>query len=47
MPDMKRGIRGNKLGDGYGKAELIERIDVAVKEKAAFAIIMADMTKCQ
>ena len=34
MPDMKRGIRGNKLGDGYGKAELIERIDVAVKEKA-------------
>lgn len=22
MPDMKRGIRGNKLGDGYGKAEL-------------------------
>ena len=35
MPDMKRGIRGNKLGDGYGKAELIERIDVAVKEKAA------------
>lgn len=35
MPDMKRGIRGNKLGDRYGKAELIERIDVAVKEKAA------------
>lgn len=35
MPDMKQGIRGNKLGDGYGKAELIERIDVAVKEKAA------------
>lgn len=35
MPDMKRGIRGNKLGDGYGKAELIERIDFAVKEKAA------------
>lgn len=35
MPDMKRGIRGNKIGDGYGKAELIERIDVAVKEKAA------------
>lgn len=35
IPDMKRGIRGNKLGDGYGKAELIERIDVAVKEKAA------------
>ena len=35
LPNMKRGIRGNKLGDGYGKAELIERIDVAVKEKAA------------
>lgn len=35
MPDMKRGVRGNKLGDGYGKAELIKRIDVAVKEKAA------------
>lgn len=35
MPDMKRGIRGNKLGDGYVKAELIERIDIAVKEKAA------------
>lgn len=34
MPDMKRGIRGNKLGNGYGKAELIERIDVVVKEKA-------------
>ncbi len=34
MPDMKRGVRGNKLGDGYGKAELIERIDIAVKEKA-------------
>ncbi|MCI6202875.1 MAG: relaxase/mobilization nuclease domain-containing protein [Lachnospiraceae bacterium] len=35
MPDMKRGVRGNKLGDGYGKAELIERIDIAIKEKAA------------
>ena len=35
LPDMKRGIRGNKLGDGYGKAELMERINVAVKEKAA------------
>ena len=34
MPDMKRGIRGNKLGDGYGKAELIERIDIAIKEKS-------------
>ena len=38
MPDMKRGIRGNKIGDGYGKAELIERIDVAVKEKAALEV---------
>lgn len=35
LPDLRRGIRGDKLGDGYGKAELIERIDVAVKEKAA------------
>ena len=35
MPDMKRGVRGNKLGDGYGKAELIERIDIAIKEKDA------------
>lgn len=35
MPDMKLGVRGNKLGDGYGKAELIERIDIAIKEKAA------------
>lgn len=35
LPDMKRGIRGNKLGDGYGKAELMERINVAIKEKAA------------
>lgn len=35
MPDMKRGVRGNKLGDGYGKAELIERIDIAIKGKAA------------
>lgn len=34
MLDMKRGIRGNKLGEGYGKVELIERIDIAVKEKA-------------
>ena len=33
MPDMKRGIRGNNLGDGYGKAELMERIDDAIKEK--------------
>ena len=31
---MNRGIRGNKLGDGYGKAELMERIDVAIRDKA-------------
>ena len=30
---MNRGIRGNKLGDGYGKAELMERIGDAIKEK--------------
>ena len=37
MPDMKQGIRGNKLGDGYGKEELTKRINdmVAQKEKAA------------
>lgn len=29
LPDMNRGIRGNKLGEEYGKAELMERIDVA------------------
>lgn len=34
LPDMNRGIRGNKLGDGYGKAELMERIDVAIRDKA-------------
>ena len=33
LPDMNRGIRGNKLGDGYGKAELMERIGDAIKEK--------------
>lgn len=33
LPDMNRDIRGNKLGDGYGKAELMERIDDAIKEK--------------
>ena len=31
--DMKKGIRGNKLGEGYGKAELIERIEHAVAER--------------
>lgn len=36
MPDMKRGVRGNKLGDGYGKAELIERIDTAIKREGCF-----------
>ena len=30
---MNRGIRGNKLGDGYRKAELMERIGAAIKEK--------------
>ena len=46
MPDMKRGIRGNKLGDGYGKAELMERIDVAIKEKAvAEAKRIAELSK--
>ena len=34
-PDMKKGIRGNKLGEGYGKAELIERITKAVTERNA------------
>ena len=33
--DMKKGIRGNKLGEGYGKAELIERIEYAVAERKA------------
>ena len=32
--DMKKGIRGNKLGEGYGKAELIERIEHAVEERS-------------
>ena len=34
-PDMKKGIRGNKLGEGYGKAELIERIEHSVAERKA------------
>lgn len=34
-PDMKKGIRGNKLGEGYGKAELVERIAKIVKEREA------------
>lgn len=33
--DMKKGIRGNKLGDGYGKAELVERIAQIVTEREA------------
>lgn len=33
--DMKKGIRGNKLGEGYGKAELVERIAKIVKEREA------------
>lgn len=34
-PDMKQGIRGNKLGEGYGKAELVERIANVVTERNA------------
>lgn len=34
-PDMKQGIRGNKLGEGYGKAELVERIAKIVVERNA------------
>lgn len=34
-PDMKQGIRGNKLGEGYGKAELVERIAKVVEERNA------------
>ena len=34
-PDMKQGIRGNKLGEGYGKAELVERIATVVEERNA------------
>lgn len=34
-PDMKKGIRGNKLGEGYGKAELVERITKIVTERNA------------
>ena len=33
--DMKQGIRGNKLGEGYGKAELVERIAKIVAERNA------------
>lgn len=35
LPDMKKGIRGNKLGEGYGKAELVKRIEVCVSERKA------------
>lgn len=35
MPDMKRGIHGNKLGEGYGKAELMDRIKGLIAEKEA------------
>ena len=34
-PDMKKGIRGNKLGEGYGKAELVERIAKVVADRNA------------
>lgn len=33
--DMKKGIRGNKIGEGYGKADLVERIEHAVAERKA------------
>ena len=33
--DMKKGIRGNKLGEGYGKAELVERIEHVVAKRKA------------
>lgn len=33
--DMKKGIRGNKLGEGYGKADLVKRIEHAVAERKA------------
>ena len=33
LPNMKKGIRGNKLGEGYGKAELVNRIAECVAEK--------------
>jgi len=32
---MKKGIHGNKLGDGYGKTELTERIAQAVADRKA------------
>ncbi len=34
-PDMKKGIRVNKLGEGYGIAELVERIAKIVAERNA------------
>ena len=34
-PEMKKGISGNKLGEGYGKAELVERIAKVVAERNA------------
>lgn len=34
-PDMKQGIRGNKLGEGYGKTELVDRIAKIVAERNA------------
>lgn len=34
-PDMKKGIRGNKLGEGYGKQGLVERIATVVAEREA------------
>lgn len=34
-PEMKKGIRENKLGEGYGKTELVERIAKVVAERNA------------
>jgi len=34
-PEMKKGIRGNKLGEGYDKTELVERIAKVVAERNA------------
>ena len=43
MPDMKKGIRGNKLGEGYGKAELADRIRGFVAEREAKDLAMKQM----
>ncbi|MBQ8260938.1 MAG: relaxase/mobilization nuclease domain-containing protein [Lachnospiraceae bacterium] len=43
MPDMKKGIRGNKLGEGYGKAELEERIKEFIAEREAKELAIKQM----